>query len=68
MVQTVEQNNRFTRMTSYSKNLVAVRLRTDIRKNFFSNRVVNLWNSLPIDIKDSRTVKIFKSKLELLKF
>jgi len=40
---------------------------TDIRKNFFSNRVVNLWNSLPIDIKDS-TVKIFKNKLELLNF
>ncbi len=40
---------------------------TDIRKNFFSNRVVNLWNSLPMDIKDS-TVKIFKNKLELLNF
>ena len=66
--KTVEQNNRLTRITSYSKNLVAVRSRTDIRKNFFSNRVVNLWNTLPTDIKDSRTVKIFKNKLEPLKF
>ena len=66
--KTVEQNNRLTRITSYSKNLVAVRSRTDIRKNFFSNRVVNLWNSLPTDIKDSRTVKIFKNKLEPLRF
>ena len=62
-----ENNNRLTRITSYSKNLVAVRSRTDIRKNFFSNRVVNLWNSLPIDIKDSRTIKIFKNRLEQLK-
>ena len=62
-----ENNNRLTRITSYSKNLVAVRSRTDISKNFFSNRVVNLWNSLPIDIKDSRTIKIFKNRLEQLK-
>jgi len=56
--------NRLTRNTAYSMNLVATRSKTDIRKNFFSNRVVNLWNSLPTDIKDSRTVKIFKTRLE----
>ena len=56
--------NRLTRNTAYSMNLVATRSRTDIGKNFFSNRVVNLWNRLPTDIKDSRTVKIFKTRLE----
>ena len=56
--------NRLTRNTVYSKNLVATRSRTDIRKNFFSNRVVNLWNSLPTDVKNARTVKIFKARLE----
>ena len=62
-----EHNNRLIRITSYSKNLDSVRSRTDIRKNFFSNRVVNLWNNLPIDIQDSRTVKIFKNRLEQFK-
>jgi len=56
--------NRLTRNTAYSMNLAATISRTDIRRNFFSNRVVNLWNSLPTDIKDSRTVKIFKTRLE----
>ena len=56
--------NRLTRNTAYRNNLVATRSRTDIRKNFFSNRVVNLWNSLPTDVKDARTVKLFKARLE----
>ncbi len=56
--------NRLTRNTAYSKNLVATRSKTDIRKNFFSNRVINLWNNLPTDVKDARTVKIFKARLE----
>ncbi len=43
---------------------LATRSRTDIRKSFFSNRVVNLWNNLPTDVKDARTVKIFKARLE----
>ena len=61
--KTVRDNaNRLTRNTAYSNNLVATRSRTDIRKNFFSSRVVNLWNSLPTDVKDARTVKLFKAK------
>ena len=63
--KTVGDNaNRLTRNTAYRNNLAATRSRTDIRKNFFSNRVVNLWNSLPTDVKDARTVKIFKARLE----
>ena len=63
--KTVGDNaNRLTRNTAYRNNLVATRSRTDIRKNFFSNRVVNLWNSLPTDVKDARTVKLFKARLE----
>ena len=42
--------NRLTRNTAYGMNLVATRSRTDIRRNFFSNRVANLWNSLPTDM------------------
>ena len=55
--------NRITRNTSYNKNLVATYSSTDIRKNFFTNRVVSMWNSLPIDVKESRTLSMFKSRL-----
>ena len=55
--------NRITRNTSYKKNLVATHSSTDIRKNFFTNRVVSMWNSLPIDVKESRTLSMFKSRL-----
>ena len=39
---------RLTRNTAYCANL-ASRSRTDLRKNFFSNRVINTWNALPQD-------------------
>ena len=60
------QHTRLTRNTSYNKNLIATRFKTDIRRNFFSVRVVSLWNSLPIEVKESRNVTIFKTKLEEL--
>ena len=60
------QHTRLTRNTSYNKNLIARRFKTDIRRNFFSVRVVSLWNSLPIEVKESRNVTIFKTKLEEL--
>ena len=60
------QHTRLTRNTSYNKNLIATRFKTDIRRNFFSVRVVSFWNSLPIEVKESRNVTIFKTKLEEL--
>ena len=38
--------------------------KTQIRKNFFSFRVVNLWNSLPEDIVSSPSVNTFKNRLD----
>jgi hypothetical protein len=35
--------------------------RLDIRKNFFSVRVCDKWNSLTSEIKNSVNVKIFKT-------
>ena len=61
-----EQNLRLTRNTAYSKNMVEQRSRTDIRKHFFCNRIVSLWNSLPSDLKDSRNLNVFKTALEKL--
>ena len=36
----------------------------DLRKYFFTNRVVNIWNSLPNDIVKSSTTNQFKNKLD----
>ena len=40
-----------------------VQVRTDLSKNFFANRVVQRWNSLPSDIVESRSVTVFKDKM-----
>ena len=39
--------------------------RTDCRKFFFSERVVNLWNSLPDSVVDAPSVNALKSRLDL---
>ncbi len=36
-------------------------------KSFLSERVIMLWNSLPVFVKSSETVNIFKSRLECFK-
>ena len=38
--------------------------RLDVRKNFFSNRVVNAWNKLPQYVIDAETVNSFKARLD----
>ena len=40
------------------------RCNIDIRKYFFSNRVVDEWNSLPVAVIGSTTVDSFKSSLD----
>ena len=33
-------------------------------KYFFTNRVINLWNSRPDDIADAKSVHSFKNKID----
>ena len=53
-----------TRQSAYHLNLVRRPTRTDVRSNFFSNRVIEPWNRLPTKLKESRTVKSFKDGLD----
>ena len=42
------------------------RARYDLRKFFFTNRVVNIWNSLPDYVVHADTVNCFKSRPDLI--
>jgi hypothetical protein len=34
--------------------------RLEVRRNFFTNRTVEDWNKIPSEVKNARTVAIFK--------
>jgi ribonucleases P/MRP protein subunit RPP40 len=44
--------------------LAVVRSRLEIRRQFFSQRVVNHWNRLPAAVVEATTVNSFKTKLD----
>ena len=43
------------------RNLTKDRSRLDTRKYFFSQRVVNGWNSLPAEVVNAESVNSFKN-------
>ena len=54
-----------TTMTRGSeRKLSKVRCRTELRKHFFTQRITDIWNSLPSDVRNSSTLNLFKSALD----
>jgi hypothetical protein len=53
------QGNNRTR--GHSLKLEKSRSRLDIRKNLFSQRVINNWNALPQEVAESASVNTFKN-------
>ena len=56
------QSNRSLR--GHTKKLFKFRSKLNIRKNFYSNRIVNLWNNLPQSVVDSPSLNSFKNILD----
>ena len=54
-----------TRSNTGYMNLERSFARTQVRENFFSVRVPPIWNSLPDDIKKSRTIQSFKKQFDI---
>ena len=38
--------------------------RTDIRKFTFSNRIVDQWNTLPLEVKQAPSINTFKNRID----
>ena len=55
-----------TRARTCHLNIVSSRSRLDVRKHFFTQRVVDMWNSLPDTLKETHSLNSFKNQLKLL--
>ncbi len=52
---------RATRSADCPHNLRQMAARLEVRRNFFSNRVIDSWNQLPTHVKNVKTVSSFKN-------
>jgi len=47
-----------------SGKLLVTRCIYELQKNFFTNRIINMWNSLPDYVVMSDTINTFKNRLD----
>jgi hypothetical protein len=54
-----------TRQAAGLMNILKPRARLEIRSNFFSVRVIESWNDIPVKIKMSRSTGLFNRQYKL---
>ena len=62
------ENPEWTRNSSGAINVTRGEGRNDFRRNFWSQRVTEPWNSLPKEVKEAETLNIFKNGIDNLIF
>ena len=62
-----ENAERVTRAASDKSRIAVKRVKTEARRHFYSQRVVEKWNKLPMAARDSKNVKSFKRALKTLR-
>lgn len=60
----MEERQHRTRQTEGGLNLKGTRPRLEIRKQFFSQRMIDMWNNLPAATKGAKTVHEFRNKIK----
>ena len=55
-----------TKTRGHTMKLVKTRTRLDCRKYFFTNRVIDNWNSLPQYVVDAPSINAFKNRYDSL--
>ena len=67
-IDNIKQEHFFTMSSNQTrgndKKIAKYCVRTELRKNSFSVRVVNAWNKLPNNVINSKTLNAFKSSLK----
>ena len=52
-----------TRLQTDPLNIIKPRSNLEVRKNFFTVRIADLWNAVPSDLKNARNVNVFKKSV-----
>ena len=64
--RTVNEHNRTTRQSADILNLYKPPCVSELRRTFFSQRVIDQWNQIPLEIRQSTSVKSFKEAMKAM--
>lgn len=63
-----EDSKKVITRSSAKSNFTKEVSKLDLRKNFFTQKTVNQWNKLPLEVQNARSLNLFKTKLKQFLF